>query len=413
MMTKKEISVLRDLAARYGEIAADARQQEAIGRMRDTNDLKVVRPPVLIDEIPWHELDWQEELRLRTEDPEARTMETFFRRALYRRAHFRCDALMEPFYPVHKCFTSTGNGLEQEERQLSTDKRNNIVSHEYHDVLPDLETLEEKFHLPVITAYPEKDAENLARIREILGDSLTAELQGVGVYYAPWDRISTLRGVENIFIDMVDDPDLLHEIIRRFTAEGDSLYEQYERLGLLDANIPALHCTPAYVTGSPRTPGPMPHQRKDLWFRSMAQTFTSVSPEMHWEFDLQYSVPLMEKFAFTYYGCCEALDKKIPMLKEKIPNLRKIGVSPWADVDVCAEEIGGDYVYARKPNPANVATVAEPEVIAEEIEATVKACQRCGCPAEFVLKDISTVGNRSENLDIWAATVSDVLDRYY
>ena len=413
MVTKRETAILRDLASRYYEIATDERQQEAISRMRDTNDLKIVRPPVLIDEIPWHELDYQEELRLRTEDPEARTMETFFRKALYRRAHFACDALMEPFYPVRKCFTDTGTGLEKKERLLATDERNNIVSHEYEDVIPDLETLEAKFHLPVVTAFPERDEENLARVREILGDALPAQLQGVGIYYAPWDVISSLRGVENIYIDMVDDPEFLHEIIKRLTAAGDAQYEQYEKLGLLDANIPALHCTPAYITGSPRTPGPMPHQRKDLWFRSMAQTFTSVSPEMHWEFDLQYSVPLMEKFAYTYYGCCEALDKKIPLLKEKVRNLRKIGVSPWADVDVCAEEIGGDYVFARKPNPANVALVSDPEVITVEIEKTVQACQRYGCPVEFVLKDISTVGNRPENLDIWARTVSDVLDKYY
>ena len=412
MITKEEIGILRDLASRYRDIATDDRQQEAVSRMRDTNDLKIVRPPVLMDELPWHELDHLEELRLRTSDPEAREMETFFRRALYRRVHFACDALTPPYYPVNKSFSSTGNGLEIREKRLATDARNNIVSHEYQDVLPD-ETALERFHLPVVTAYPEKDEENLARAREILGDRLEARLQGVGVYYAPWDVISELHGVENVFIDMVDRPDFLHEIIRRFAQAGDSLYEQYERLGLLDANLPALHCTPGYVTGSPRVPGPMPHERKDLWFRSMAQTFTSVSPEMHWEFDLQYSVPLMEKFAFTYYGCCEALDKKIPMLKEKIPNLRKIGVSPWADPEVCAEEIGGGFVYARKPNPANVAGVADPEVIAAETEKTVRACQRYGCPLEFVLKDVSTAGNRPENLEIWAKTVSDVLDRYY
>jgi hypothetical protein len=32
---------------------------------------------------------------------------------------------------------------------------------------------------------------------------------------------------------------------------------------------------------------------------------------------------------------------------------------------------------------------------------------------EFVLKDISTVSGKPENLIIWAKTVSDVLDEYY
>ena len=412
MITMEEKALLRELAKRYGEIATDARQQDAIRRMRDTNDLKIVRPPVLMDEIPWHEMNVDDELTLRTQDPEAQRMETFFRRALFRRKHFACDALMEPFYPVAKSFTSTGNGLSTDERQIASNAENNIVSHEYHDVIPDEEALE-RMHMPVITAHPEEDVENLARIQEILGDALPARLQGVGVYYAPWDRIPRLHGVENCFTDMLERPEFMHQVIAKFTQEGETLYQQYEDLGLLDATVPSLHCTPSYITGCPRDPQQSPpHKRKDLWFRSMAQMFTSVSPKMLWEFDLSYSMPLMEKFAYTYYGCCEALDNKIPLLK-RIPNLRKIGVSPWAGIECCCEQIGRDYVAARKPNPALVATVADPQVIAQETEDMVKACLKYGCPVEFVLKDISTVGFRPENLMVWSRTVSQVLDRYY
>ena len=88
-------------------------------------------------------------------------------------------------------------------------------------------------------------------------------------------------------------------------------------------------------------------------------------------------------------------------------------MSPWADVESCAEQLGPDFVYARKPNPAHVAIRTDPDVIRREIEQTVKACQRYGCPCEFVLKDISTVSHHPENLIVWADTVSEVLDRYY
>jgi hypothetical protein len=77
------------------------------------------------------------------------------------------------------------------------------------------------------------------------------------------------------------------------------------------------------------------------------------------------------------------------------------------------EEIRGDYVFSRKPNPAYVASRTDPEVIRQEIEETVKACQKYGCPLDITLKDISTVSHRPENLILWAETVSDVLDRYY
>lgn len=97
----------------------------------------------------------------------------------------------------------------------------------------------------------------------------------------------------------------------------------------------------------------------------------------------------------------------------KIPNLRKVGVSPWAKEEVMSERLGSNYVYARKPNPANVAIKTDPDVIRRETESTVKLCQKYGCPVEFVLKDISTVSHRPENLIVWAKTVSDVLDYYY
>ena len=134
--------------------------------------------------------------------------------------------------------------------------------------------------------------------------------------------------------------------------------------------------------------------------------------EMHAEFDIDYAIKLSERFAYTYYGCCEPLDKKLSVIS-KIKNLRKIGVSPWANEEAMAEWIGGSYVYSRKPNPANVAISTDPEVIRRETEKTVKLCIKHGCPYDITLKDISTVSHRPENLIIWASTVSAVLDKYY
>ena len=98
---------------------------------------------------------------------------------------------------------------------------------------------------------------------------------------------------------------------------------------------------------------------------------------------------------------------------KKIPNLRKIGCSPWANVESCAEQIRGDFVLSRKPNPAHVAIATDPDVIRKETEETVKACIKYGCPYDITLKDISTVSHRPENLILWAQTVSEVLDAYY
>ena len=119
----------------------------------------------------------------------------------------------------------------------------------------------------------------------------------------------------------------------------------------------------------------------------------------------------MEKCGLSYYGCCEPLDRFIPYLK-KISNMRKIGVTPWANVLSCAEQIGGDYVLARKPNPANAARF-DRETVAKEITETIEAAIPNKCPYEFVLKDISTVNNTPQNLIAWTKTVIEVIDKYY
>ena len=413
MITSFEKNILCELAKRYAEIVSPGIQAERIGRMRDTNDLKPVRPPVLIDEIPWHEMDIGGELALLTEDPFARYMENHFRQSLFKQKHFRCDTVAENYFPVYKSFSSTGIGLVGNENVLTTDESNYIVSHEYKDVLANEAALE-KMKLSEITAYPDVDAENVAAAEDILNGVLPVKLLGTEIYYAPWDQIPRYRGVNNILLDMIDRPGFLHKIIAKFTEEGENLLSQYETLGLLEVCNPTLHCTPSYISGIPAEDyrKGKNYKLKDVWFRSMAQLFGSVSPDMHFEFDLQYSMPLMEKCAYTYYGCCEALDGKIDMLK-KIPNLRKIGVSPWADVEKCAEQIGDDYVLSHKPNPAHVAVKTDPDVIRAEISNVAEAALKYGCPCDITLKDISTVNYNPQNLIVWAETVSQVLDEYY
>lgn len=47
-MTDKEI--IRELAKEYMQLALSEEQKKMFDRMRDTNDLKLVRPPLLLNE---------------------------------------------------------------------------------------------------------------------------------------------------------------------------------------------------------------------------------------------------------------------------------------------------------------------------------------------------------------------------
>ena len=408
---QNDIAVIRELAKRYMEIALSDKHIRMRQRFRDTNDLKIVRPPVLIDEIPWHEMDYEGALECICQDDGLRGIEWDLRLALYREKYFKCDNFIEPVRRVYKAYSNTGIGFPIKEDRLAVDDRNGIVAHHYYDVFEDERELE-KYRDPVITPHPELDAKNVAYMQEVLGDTIPVILQGHPmIYHSPWDTITTMRGVETILTDMYDNPEYLHKIIGLFTRGQSVTMDQMEAYGLYDTGAVFLHCTPGDVTPPADYDSAKPGG-KCLWFRTMAQTFSSISPEMHDEFDIQYSLPLAARCAYTYYGCCEPLHDRIDKIKQ-YPNLRKVGVSPWADIEKSAEALGGNYVYSRKPNPAHVARVTDPEQIRKEITDTVKVCQKYGCPVDFTLKDISTVGYRPENLMVWAQTVSDVLDEYY
>ena len=60
-----------------------------------------------------------------------------------------------------------------------------------------------------------------------------------------------------------------------------------------------------------------------------------------------------------------------------------------------------------------LAHTTDPALIRRETEGAVKAALKYGCPMDYVLKDITTVSGKPDNLIVWAQTVSDVMDAYY
>lgn len=398
-MKKTDQQIIQELAKQYMEAANSEKQQRANQRMKDSNDLKIVRPPVLIDEIPWHELNSYPELVCSCEEPAARKTEWYFRRTLFQQKYLKTDMLMPTYWKVYMKYEMTPLGVEVKETRKGRTRT-------FEDVLEDEISLL-KIKDPVFKPRPDLDEQNIEYFSDLLGDVMPVRLVGANCLYSQfWDDISQLRGVEPIYEDMYERPEYLHQIMQKFIARAKAKMDFFETQFHVDNDPYSLHCTPGMISGLEKD------GLKATWYRGMAQPFSCVSPEMFKEFELDYIKPLAERCAYTYYGCCEPLDDRIELLKT-IRNLRKVGVSPWSNAEKCAEQLGKNFVFARKPNPANVAIQTSPEHIRKETETSVKACLKNGCPAEFVLKDITTISHKLENLTVWANTVNQVLDEYY
>ena len=119
-------------------------------------------------------------------------------------------------------------------------------------------------------------------------------------------------------------------------------------------------------------------------------------------------MPIYERFGLIHYGCCDPIHRRLKEVR-KIPNLRKIAVSAWADKMICAEEIGKDYVFSNKPNPTYLAhTSFDEDLVRKDLLETKAICEKFGCPFEYTLKDLSTVAYRPQRLWRWAEIAMEV-----
>ncbi len=407
-MNRNDVTVLRGLAERVAHLAALPAQEETRELWRRLNAKRPARPMVMIDQICWNEMDVGDELTLRCEDPECRGYENGLRRILYRWEHFPVDMVVEPFISVPLAVHNTGFGLQVVEHTSVGDPTNDVVSHEYENQFQtdaDLDKIAE----PRISHDEAETERRLSVAHDLFDGVLEVRLGGVNPYLSLWDPLATWMGVENALYAMVDRPEYVHEILSRLTNGYLSMLDQLEQQGLLCGPQSLIHCTGAWTDELP-APGydPARPRTRDVWMFGLAQMLATVSPQMFKEFEVDYASRICERFGLVYYGCCDPLDGKMDEVR-MIPNVRKVSMSPWANQQRGAQEIRGDYVFSRKPNPAFVAMDGFPaDEVRKDLATTREICDRNGCPLEFILKDISTVRYDPHRLGEWARIAMDV-----
>ena len=410
----KERKIVRELAAKYYNIAVSGENTEKARLFKAVNDRKMIRPVVIADELPWFEMNIDNCLDCVCENPDMRKLESNFRYWLARHKYFGADLYLNPVFLVTKIVHISGIGVESEEKIVKTDDKNYIMAHQYSDMLATEEDLD-KLHNQTVTYDEAGTKKQFEFAAETIGDIMPVKLTGLNCDYGmaqkPWDEVSRLRGVENILIDLAERPEFMHKTVRKFTDIFIDKVRQIEEQGLLGVEQAYIHCTPALTDDLERPADFDNIKLNNIWGRAVAQIFGSVSKAMHDEFDINYAVEATKNFGMVYYGCCEPLDKKVDILK-KMKNLRKISITPWADINNAAEVIGNDYVIAAKPNPANVGIGFDENVVRKELKEIVDAVKRNGCSCDIVLKDISTVNGKPENLMKWIKIAMETVNNY-
>ncbi|MBI1925382.1 hypothetical protein HYR99_14165 [Candidatus Poribacteria bacterium] len=92
----------------------------------------------------------------------------------------------------------------------------------------------------------------------------------------------------------------------------------------------------------------------------------------------------------------------------QIPNIRRISIAPFADVDACAEKLQANYIFSWKPKPSYLVGTFDDEKVRAYIKHTLDVTQNC--VIEMILKDTHTCENHPERFTRWTAIARDLVE---
>ena len=413
-LSAHDTEILRRLASELAEIATLAVQQEKAQFWQKLNDLESVRPMVWINEICWHEMNVDDELTLTTEHPWAQDQERDLRRTLYQWRHLPGDMIVSDHLVCPLATHSTDFGIIEDVDVVRTDKASDVVSRHFIVQIQDFDDLE-KIKMPVVTHNEAATEFRYQAMCEVYEGILPVKKQGqTHIWFTPWDYLIRWWGIERAMMDLIERPDLVHAAVDRMVDAWMVELDQFQAMNLLslDANNTRIGSGGyGYTNRLPGEPFESEYVRPhNMWGCSNAQIFSEVSPKMHWAFAVEHDLRWLARWGLTYYGCCEPLDGKIDILR-RIPNLRKISVSPWCNTAQTVESIGTDYVMSRKPTPAVFAEDTwHPERARRDLREFLD--QARDCHVELIMKDISTVRYEPQRLWEWAEIAMEVAEEY-
>jgi len=410
---QKDIDIVRSLASRYSEIAALPIQQENKKLWMKLNRLERTRPLLYVNAC--EPLFWEEVMPdsvLECEDDFCRFYERDLRRKLFAWDHFADDRVIEDVMvcPIFMKGDSRidGFGLFWESEQTDSHGAKHFKS------IIDTEEDINKIQMPQIEVLHEKTQEHAGKMRELFGDTIRVEVRGPNFFWLPvGDVFAQWRGLDRMYMDIVERPEWLHECLNKITEGHISSVKQMEEQGVLSPNGPTDLGSGGFSWSDElrQDDEDGPITSRDLWCRLSTQMFTEiVSKETHIEFAVKYEERISELFGLTSYGCCEPLHNRIDMLKG-IKNLRRVSISPFADIEKGAEALGKDYVFSHKPHPTNLAMKSwDPEIVRTQFKSAFEKTR--DNIVDVTLQDMLTVRGDINRLTEWTKIARELSEEY-
>ena len=407
-ISKKDKGILRRLAIKVAYLSNRPIEGEKRKLWYEHNSLNPIRPLIFCDpENGWNEIITKNQIDC--EGELAQRWEMVLRKEIFWGELLLDDKVIEPYFDISYTYNEGNWGVDP---IIHGGKNGGAYMWEapikkYSDI--------DNLHFPIINIDYKATQKTLEVANDTLGDLL--KVRKIGIWW--WSLGSTrllalLRGLETMMIDMYDNPKLIHELMR-IISEGT-----LEKLNFLEENDLLSIKIDRYVgSGGFGYTKELPAEgfddskvrTIDMWGFCESQETVGISPQMFEEFIFQYQLPILKRFGLNCYGCCDPLDQRWHIIKN-IPNLRRVSVSPWSDLEKMAENLEDKYIFSMKPLPTPLAAVVLDEgFIRKKIREALEITK--GCVLEIIMKDNNSIGKNQENVINWVRIVREEINKIY
>jgi len=417
MVSPNDRYIIRKLACQWMDFASLPVMRERKRLWKAVHDLRAERPVILF-ETAWID-GYVAASELECEDPFLRSVEQNMRITLRQAEELGDDIVVEPHYRLGWKMKFSDYGVPVEIRSAVCPEKSIAYSFSFPIATPeDLARLRPR----TVAVDREKTLRLQAVLEDVMGDIMPVKLGNYDPFAYEFDvgeygdlgfngnfffgltwQLYRFIGNQSLLYWVYDAPQAIHDLMSYLLADRIAVFEFFEREGLLDLNTDSQMAGPrsyGYVSDLPEPGSRDPVTLQDLWGWAESQEFQMISPEMYQEFVLPYLARLAERFGLIYYGCCERVDDRLPMIVDAIPNLRSVSVSAWSDLAKTAEILGRNYVYSRKPRPAYISG-ANPdwERLEKDMRDTYAAARDCNL--EILFRDVYTTNGDRARLRKW------------
>ena len=400
--------VLRKLAMQVADLAARPEEDRKRQLWTAHNDLKTTEPLVFCDpENGWGEIILEADLNC--QNTLARTWEQHLRKEIFWATELRDDRVIEPWLDIPYHYTDSGWGYDL--KKIGGEHGGSYV---WEIPIQDWDVDFPRLKFPDLTIDDVNTQRTLNLAHEIFDGLLPVRLKGQWWWTLglTWDFIN-LRGLENFMFDMYDNPEWIHKTLALLSQGTLRKLDFLQNNGLLPDNTGGTYVGSGGFGWTDQLPAAgfdaARVRTQDMWGFCESQETVGVSADMFEEFIFPYQLPILERFGLNCYGCCEPLDVRWNVVK-KIPRLRRVSTSPWADREKMAEYLGTNYIMSLKPNPAPLAVPQMDEALVRQTIRTDLETTR-GCVVEYIMKDNNTLGGNPRNATRWVELVREEMSR--